>query len=287
MLQRLRNNLAWALQWNRIPASPLCLEASRLSCMCISSHRPSSRLRVQDLVCDGAACDAISQQPSAHFIYPCKVHFTLLPLPLSSPCGVLPLQAAWVRGVGGLRGSDGWRKKRMRFVAEWGTDYGDTKRSVMCESTGTWSPRKFYIAGFPDIKGDWWLGSHNLVCKASIISGYWLWHALCLWVWVYAHTCVFILACTSLPSLYWIAVSSACSHQSTQHRLCLSSLPVSWGWTCVDSSHGKQRAQQYCSTYSKQPPTAHFFSFSCSFPARLYTYPHRQCLTELFFIHLA
>lgn len=114
MLQRLRNNLAWALQWNRIPALPLCLEASRLSCMCISSHRPSSQLRVQELVCDSAACDvyAISQQPSAHFIYPCKVHFTLLPLPLSSPCGVLPLQAAWVRGVGGLRGSDGWRKKK-------------------------------------------------------------------------------------------------------------------------------------------------------------------------------
>lgn len=46
---------------------------------------------------------AISPQPSTHFMSPCEVRFTLLPLLLTSPCGVLPLQAEWVRGVGGLR----------------------------------------------------------------------------------------------------------------------------------------------------------------------------------------
>lgn len=39
----IRNNWALALQLNLIPALPLCLEASRLSCMCNHSHLSAPR----------------------------------------------------------------------------------------------------------------------------------------------------------------------------------------------------------------------------------------------------
>lgn len=151
----------------------------------------STRLRAQELACDVTGCT--SSTPPLSFpsssSYPCKVHFPLLPLLLSSPCGVLPLQAGGGRGVGGLRESGGWRR---RLVVEWGTDCGD----VMCESTGT------LLAGLLGFRWDRWLGSHLLsmlwVTEEAISlqsCGYLLWRAV-------SSCSVSVRSCVSLPSLH-------------------------------------------------------------------------------------
>lgn len=175
----------------------------------------------------------------------------------------------------------------MWFAAECGTDCEDSTRCISSENKRHGPAGASYIAHFLDLRGDWQLGPHRHSSKAPIINGYGLWHACGLCEYVCSYMCVH-------PDLHrshltWLNCCFLSLQPSKHNRgsvLALHSARV-WGWTWVDRSHGEHQAQQYCSTYSKQPPTAHFFSFSCAFPARLYTYPHRHCLTELFFIHLA
>lgn len=94
----------YTLRSETSPPLPLRRRASRpgLRCDSYSCRCVFTSARLPGLVRGGATRDvtayAISQQPSAHFIHPCEVRFALLPLPLTSPCGVLCLLAEWVRG---------------------------------------------------------------------------------------------------------------------------------------------------------------------------------------------
>lgn len=141
---------------------------------------------------------AISPQPSTHFMSPCKVHFTLLPLLLTSPCGVLP-PAGRVSKRSGRAKSDGERKGCGSLLS-----VGQTvraQRDAFPVKTKRRGPTGgSYIAHFSDLRGDWQLGSHRHSGTASIINGYGLWHALSLCEYVSVGTCVFILTCIALIS---------------------------------------------------------------------------------------
>lgn len=111
---------------NLIPASPLCLESSRISCMCIlllTTTRARARMWRRSpwhhglhIIYTVAPCCSSPSSPTAHFTYPCKVHFPLL---LGSPCGVLPPAGGMEEEERGCKGRVmGGEGKRM--VVEWG-----------------------------------------------------------------------------------------------------------------------------------------------------------------------
>lgn len=141
---------------NLIPASPLCLESSRISCMCIlllTTTRARARMWRRSpwhhglhIIYTVATCCSSPSSPTAHFTYPCKVHFPLL---LGSPCGVLPPAGGMEEEERGCKGRVmGGEGKRM--VVEW----GDRLRAQLCgNSSGhCW----LFISWW-----DWCPGSHR------------------------------------------------------------------------------------------------------------------------------
>lgn len=269
---------------NLIPASPLCLESSRISCMCIlllTTTRARARMWRRSpwhhglhIIYTVAPCCSSPSSPTAHFTYPCKVHFPLL---LGSPCGVLPPAGGMEEEERGCKGRVmGGEGKRM--VVEWG-DRLCYVISVMWEFTGTLLVIHFLVRMVSWVTSV--TASRGSIIHPLLIGCDMLYSAIVSLKCVYVHV-------SPLHHRIQLLSSSARSHQRSipaSSLLCTSR--ASGGWTCVDSSHRQQRAQQHCSTYSKGPPTAHFYSFSCSFAAKPYAYPQRRSLTELFFIHLA
>lgn len=145
---------------NLIPASPLCLASSPISCMCILLlTTTSARARMWrrspwrhglHIIYAVAPCCSSPSRPTAHFSYPCTVHFPLL---LGSPCGVLP-------PAGGMeeeerRGAKGewWVEKEKWWWLDEGTDYRHTLSSFMWEFTARYSSLFSWW--------DWCSGSHK------------------------------------------------------------------------------------------------------------------------------
>lgn len=145
-------------------------------------------------------------------------------------------------------------------LKKWRTDYWDTMR--------------FQITDFVAVRGNWCHGSIFRQAGEKDQS----WGLLWLVVICYIVTgCLYVkftpAHLSSITALNCQLLSKA-RHDSVFALL----FKMSGERACGDSSHGRRQQQRRCSTYSKQLPTAHFYSFSCSSPAKLCTYSHRQAL---------